>query len=164
MSIELSLDIPSIFPLDPSGHHDAPSLQYMGACKLLRKLHSDAALVSSDDSEQLGNGDWLLRDLFHVTIAIVSAEGKVQLVDAPADMPKPNAKFARKESVTTHGIEVHEGNDEPVLVLAEVLVTTIWRCSNSACGIKWRKPGNIIGQAKRCRQCGRTSVLKAAAS
>lgn len=154
---EYSYVLPTIFPLDPSGHAEPPSLAYMGACKLLRKLHPDAPLVDGDQSEQLANGDWLLRDLYHVTICIVTVDGKVQLVDAPDE---PRAAPVVK-GVPTQGYEVHEGPApaEPVIVLAEVLFTTVWRCGG--CGVRWRKSGLHAGATKRCRQCGRESVLRA---
>jgi hypothetical protein len=159
MEPEFSLELPSIFPLFTDSHKEAPSIEYMGAAALLRKLHSDADMCCASESVRLADGTWVLRGVDQAVIATVSPQGVVSLV-TPVAPAAPGAVFVRKESVITHGIEVEESNPEPGVMLAEVRITTIWRCSNSACAAKWSKSGNHINVVKRCRACGRETHLR----
>ncbi len=158
-----SLELPSIFPLFGDSHKEAPSIEYMGAAAILRKIAPAADMCCSSESVRLADGTWVLRGVDQAVIATVSPAGVVSPrhpPTVPAVAPAPGAVFVRKESVITHGIEVEESNPEPGVVLAEVRITTIWRCSNSACAAKWSKAGNHINVVKRCKACGRETHLR----
>jgi hypothetical protein len=143
---EFSYVLPSIFV---DSHQQPTDLTIMGAAAAYRRAHPDAPMVDSKQSEALKDGSILLRDILGAGLALVTVDGNVRLIEEDGD-----------HAPDGHGIEVHEAAPEPVVILAlvQTRVITTWRCG---CGVGWKKVGHHIGATKRCRSCGRESVLRA---
>lgn len=144
---DYSYVLPSIF-ID--GHSQPADLTIMGAAAAYRRAQPDGAMVDSKQSEALKDGSILLRDIFGAGLALVSADGRVRLIDDEGDAP------AQQSS----GIEVHEEVAQvPMTIPVQVYTESRWACPH--CLTRWKRAGNMADHNKTCRQCGQVSTLRA---